>query len=89
MRTYEWDAPAKLFFWPAADGWDEDAVYPTLSDALEAAAEGDVETAWIITRNGDIISPKLIMALREELDVAQRRRTVLPRSLFFGWARAA
>ena len=89
MRTYEWEAPAKLFFWPAGDGWDEDAVYPTLCDALQAASEGDPETAWIITRNGDILSPRLITSLREELDGAQRHRRPSGARSFFGWARAA
>jgi len=88
MRTYEWEAPAKLFFWPAVEGGDEDAVYPTLHAALQAASEGEPETAWIITRNGDIISPRLIASLREELAEAGHRRRSGPRS-FFGWARAA
>ncbi|NNM73464.1 hypothetical protein [Enterovirga aerilata] len=88
MRTYEWDAPAKLFFWPAGDGWDEEAVYPTLHDALQAASEGASEAAWIVTRNGDIISPRLIAHLREEIEEAARRRPAPSRSLF-GWARAA
>jgi len=88
MRTYEWEAPAKLFFWPAVEGGDEDAVYPTLHDAMQAASEGDADTAWIITRDGDILSPRLIASLREDLDAVQRRRPSGPRS-FFGWARAA
>ena len=88
MRTYEWEAPAKLFFWPAVEGGDEDAVYPTLHDALQAAREGDAETAWIITRNGDILSPRLIASLREELAEVGHRRRSGARS-FFSWARAA
>jgi hypothetical protein len=89
MRTYEWDAPAKLFFWPAGDGWDEEAVYPTLHGALQAADEGDPSTAWIITQNGDILSPRLVASLREEIEAVQPRRAPAARSLFFGWARAA
>jgi hypothetical protein len=85
-RQYEWDAPAKLFFWPAADGADEDAIYPTLWAALQAATEGDGDTAWIVTQAGDILSPKLIRALRDE--VPSRRSRVSARSLF-SWARAA
>ncbi len=88
MRTYEWDAPAKLFFWPAGDGWDEEAVYPSLRDALLAASEGEEHAAWIVTRNGDIISPRLIAELREEMEASGRRRPVMSRS-FFTWARAA
>jgi hypothetical protein len=88
MRTYEWEAPAKLFFWPAAEGGDEDAVYPTLHDAMQAAREGDADTAWIITRDGDILSPRLIASLREELAEIGHRRRSGPRS-FFNWARAA
>ncbi len=89
MRSFDWDAPAKLFFWPAGDGWDEDAVYPTLSAAVQAAAEGDADAAWIITEDGDIISPRLIAALRAEVrDTPRRRRPGISRNLF-GWARAA
>lgn len=87
MRTFDWDAPAKLFFWPAADGWDEEAVYPSLHAALRAADEGDPAIAWIVTRDGDIISPRLIRSLREErADAGRQRRS--PMSLF-GWKRAA
>lgn len=85
-RQYEWDAPAKLFFWPAADGADEDAVYPTLWAALQAAAEGGSETAWIVTQAGDILSPRLIESLRDE--VPGKRSRNAGRSLF-SWARAA
>lgn len=86
MARYDWAAPAKLFFWPADDGSEEEAVYPTLDDALRAAGEGDREHAWIITQDGDILNPRMIEALREEL--AERRRGRKARSLF-GWARAA
>ena len=88
MRTFEWDAPAKLFFWPAGEGWDEAAVYPTLRAALEAADEGELSAAWIVTRNGDIISPRLVASLREEIAATPMRRRDATRT-FFGWARAA
>ena len=89
MRTFEWDAPAKLFFWPAGEGWDEDAVYPTLHAAVRAASEGDPEAAWIITRNGDILSPRVVADLREELESTPRRRPPSGPRSFFAWARAA
>ena len=88
MRTYEWEAPAKLFFWPAVEGGDEDAVYPTLHDAMQAASEGDADTAWIITRDGDILNPRVIATLREELAERRSRKRSKPFSLL-GWARAA
>ena len=84
-RTYDWTAPAKLFYWPAEEGADEEVVYPTLGDALRAAAEGDATSAWIITQEGDILNPKMIEEIR--LDGAQRRSR--RRSGLFGWARAA
>lgn len=87
MRFFDWAAPAKLFFWPAADGWDEEAVYPTLHAALSAAGEGDLATAWIVTRDGDIISPLLVKALREE--AAATARTRRPAMSLLGWKRAA
>lgn len=85
-RKYDWAAPAKLFFWPAEDGSEEEAVYATLDDALKAAGEGDSAHAWIITRDGEILNPRLIETLCEEL--AERRRGRRARSLF-AWARAA
>ncbi|MDB5558367.1 MAG: hypothetical protein JWQ36_1301 [Enterovirga sp.] len=88
MRTFEWDSPAKLFFWPMGEGWDEEAVYPTLRAALLAAEEGELSAAWIITRNGDIISPRLVAELREEVQAPERQRREAARSVF-GWARAA
>lgn len=87
MRRYEWNCPAKLFHWPAIDGGEEEHVYPTLCDAIEAAQEGDAATAWIVCQNGDILSPKLIELLREEVREQPRRRSSV-RSLF-AWARAA
>lgn len=84
-RGYDWNAPAKLFFWPAADGSEEDAVYPTLAGALSAAGEGDAAIAWIVTQAGDILSPRLIQVLREERRPRQRAASRFP----FGWARAA
>lgn len=86
-RCPDWDAPAKLFFWPAAEGADEDALYPTLADALRAAGEGDLEVAWIIAQNGDILTPRMIAALRDR-PAAPARRRFDPMSLL-GWARAA
>jgi hypothetical protein len=87
MRSFEFGAPAKLFYWPVADGPDEGEVYPTLRDALHAAGEGDVGCAWIVTHDGDLISPRMIAALREEgLHVPRRKQ---PRARLFGWARAA
>ncbi|MGA0598776.1 hypothetical protein [Enterovirga sp. CN4-39] len=88
MRTYDWDAPAKLFFWPAGNGWDEEATYPTLADALQAAAEGEPSTAWIITQDGDIIPPRRIADLRAEMDSMPRGRGSIARA-FLPWARAA
>lgn len=85
---YDWAAPAKLFFWPAEDGSDEEAVYPTLDDAIRAAGEGDGEHAWIITQDGDILNPRMIDALRAELD--ERRRGRRGRTFgFLPWAKAA
>lgn len=88
-QRYDWAAPAKLFFWPAEDGSEEEAVYPTLDDALRAAGEGDGDHAWIVTRDGDILNPRVIATLREEL-AARRQggRRAHPLALF-GWARAA
>ncbi|WP_375460999.1 hypothetical protein [uncultured Enterovirga sp.] len=85
---YDWAAPAKLFFWPAEDGSEEECVYPTLDDALKAAGEGDADHAWIITRDGDILNPRVIATLREELAERRRRKRDKPFS-FLGWARAA
>lgn len=85
---YNWAAPAKLFFWPAADGSEEEALYPTLDDAVRAAAEGDVAHAWIITESGEIINPRIVEMLRDEL--AERRRGKRARAFsFLPWARAA
>ena len=86
-RKYQWDAPAKLFFWPAADGSEEEAVYPTLGGALTAAGEGDLSVAWIVTESGDILPPRLVQSLRDERAEA-RRRFARPRA-FLPWARAA
>ncbi len=87
---YDWAAPARLFFWPAEDGSEEEATYPTLDDALRAAGEGEGTHAWIITEAGDILNPRIIQALRDEL--AERGRGRARRSVglaLFGWARAA
>lgn len=81
MSRYNWAAPAKLFFWPADDGSEEEAVYATLDDAIRAAGEGDNEHAWIITHDGDILNPRVIQALREELD--ERRRGKRSRAFSF------
>ena len=82
----EWSAPAKLFFWPAADGAEEDVVYATLWDALQAAGEGDLASAWIITQSGSILTPRLIQSLREEPAPRNRRNRA---AAFFSWARTA
>jgi hypothetical protein len=87
-RSYDWAAPAKLFFWPADDGSEEEALYPTLDDALRAAGEGDSAHAWIVTRDGDILNPRVVAAMREELDLRRRGRRAGARSIF-SWARAA
>lgn len=87
-RVFDWHQPAKLFFWPASDGADEAAIYPTLGDALQASGEGDLSVAWIVTRNGDILSPRLIQSLREERAQVPRRRRSVAQSVF-GWAKAA
>jgi hypothetical protein len=71
-RTYDWTAPAKLFFWPADNGADEEVVYPTLASALRAAAEGDAASAWIITQEGDILNPKMIDEIRLDLKPVRR-----------------
>lgn len=88
MRKFDWAAPAKLFFWPADDGSEEEAVYQTLDDALRAAGEGDAEHAWIITQAGEILNPRMIEALREDLEARRQKKRVKGYSLL-GWARAA
>lgn len=87
-RSYDWAAPAKLFFWPAEDGSEEEALYTTLDDALRAAGEGDSAHAWIVTRDGDILNPRIVAALRDELAVRRSGRRAGSLSLF-GWKRAA
>ena len=87
-NRYDWAAPAKLFFWPCDNGAEEEAVYNTLDDALRAAGEGDGDHAWIITRDGDILNPRVIGALREELSERKRGRAAKSFS-FLPWARAA
>lgn len=72
-RSFDFAAPAKLFHWPAEDGADEEVVYPTLVDAVRAAAEGDAHTAWIITQEGDILNPKMIEEIRLDLKPARRK----------------
>lgn len=84
---FEWDAPAKLFYWPAVDGSDEDAVYANLWDALQAAGEGELSGAWIITQSGNILTPRHIQSLREQPAPRHVKRSV-GQSLF-GWMRAA
>ena len=88
MRTFNWAAPAKLFFWPADDGSEEEAVYQTLDDALRAAGEGDADHAWIITQAGEILNPRMIEALREDLAARREKKRGRGYSLL-GWARAA
>ena len=85
---YNWAAPAKLFFWPAEDGSEEEAVYRTLDDAVRAAGEGESSHAWIITEAGEILNPRIIESLRDELADRRSGRGSVARSLF-GWARAA
>lgn len=86
-RLLNWDEPAKLFFWPSADGGEEAEIYANLVDALQAAGDGDLSSAWIVTQNGDILSPRHIRVLRDE-ELPVRRRRMPGRSLF-GWKRAA
>jgi hypothetical protein len=74
-RMYDFRAPAKLFHWPADDGADEEAVYPTLQDALRAAAEGELANAWIITASGDILNPRIIAELRLETATTRQHRS--------------
>ena len=73
-RMYDFKAPAKLFHWPAEDGAEEEAVYPTLHDALRAAAEGDLASAWIITQSGEILNPRVVAELRLDLTPRRERR---------------
>jgi hypothetical protein len=87
-RMYDLKAPAKLFYWPAEDGAEEEAVYPTLQDALRAAAEGDLASAWIVTQAGDILNPRVIAELR--LDIVSRGRERRSGPLgFLGWSAQA
>ena len=86
-RSYDWSAPAKLFFWPAENGADEEVVYPTLQDALRSAAEGDAPHAWIMTQDGSILNPKMIAELRLEMAPRpERRRSLFSRARLFGGA---
>lgn len=84
---FEWSAPAKLFYWPAIEGSDEDAVYANLWDALKAAGEGDLSSAWIITQSGNILTPRHIVSLRETPAPRESRRRNA--ASLFGWMRAA
>lgn len=86
VRNLDWAAPAKLFFWPAENGSEEEAIYATLGDAIRAAREGEFGSAWIITESGSILNPRMIAALVEE-QAAQRRRR--PTFNPFAWAKAA
>jgi hypothetical protein len=89
-RSYDWAAPAKLFYWPADDGSEEEVVYPSLSDAVRAAAEGDGDaaSAWIITQEGDILNPKMILELRLDMAPRRKQRRSSPLALF-GWSGTA
>jgi uncharacterized protein YidB (DUF937 family) len=86
-RAYGWREPAKLYFWPADDGSEEEALYPTLLDAIRAAGEGEADKAWIVTEAGHILNPRIIAALQEET-LAQRRQKRVALNPFT-WARAA
>lgn len=81
-RSVDWSAPAKLFFWPAEDGAEEEVVYPTLQDAVRAAAEGEAANAWIITQDGSILNPKMIAELRLEMGPRRRERRLGRLGLF-------
>lgn len=87
VRDVDWNAPAKLFFWPAENGSEEEAIYDTLGDAIQASREGESGVAWIITESGSILNPRMIAVLIEEQAEQRRRR----RSTFnpFAWAKAA
>ncbi len=87
VRNLDWTAPAKLFFWPAENGSEEEAIYDTLRDAVRAAREGDGGSAWIITESGSILNPRMIAVLVEEQAEERRRRR--PTFNPFAWARAA
>lgn len=87
VRDVDWKAPAKLFFWPAENGSEEEAIYGTLGDAIRAAREGECGSAWIITESGSILNPRMIAALVEEQ--AEQRRRRRPTFNPFAWAKAA
>lgn len=84
--NFEWEAPAKLFYWPAVEGSEEEAVYPTLRDALKAAGEGELSSAWIITQGGNILTPRLIASLRDQPAPGRKRGAA---ASLFAWTRAA
>ena len=87
VRDLDWTAPAKLFFWPAENGSEEEAIYDTLADAVRAAREGECGAAWIVTEGGAILNPRMIAALVEER--AEQRRRRRPAFNPFAWAKAA
>lgn len=65
-RMYDWQAPAKLYFWPDPQPSSGETLYPTLRDALCDADSQDDRTPWIITQDGDILNPREIRSLRGE-----------------------
>ncbi len=87
-RFCEWTQPARLFFWPGFEGSEEGETYPNLWDALAAAAEGDAATAWIVTQEGRILSPRAIREMRADPQPRPGRRET-PARPFFSWKRAA
>ena len=87
-RSYDWDGPANLYIWPSVDGTEEDLRFPTLRAALTAATDHDRGTAWIVTQDGDILTPGLIAELRDDLAALRRKRSASALSIF-GWASAA
>ncbi|MBV9075997.1 MAG: hypothetical protein JO048_00750 [Methylobacteriaceae bacterium] len=86
-RNYDWMAPAELTFWPVDDGVVEPRLFPTLAEAIDAAREGRVERAWIVTQAGDILTPGRLA------DVLEQQEAPTPRACgplgLFSWSRAA
>ncbi|GJD47332.1 hypothetical protein OPKNFCMD_0038 [Methylobacterium crusticola] len=81
MPLSSMDRPAELVIWRAARTPSAARIYPTLRDALSAASglAGDAEALpWIVTEDGDILSPHWI-------DDHFRRAGPAPRGGLCGW----
>jgi len=63
LHMYDWNAPATLTYWPGQADLPEKA-YATLTDAIREADSSDGRTPWIVTRDGEIVSPREIAALQ-------------------------